>query len=54
VSEKIKACEWFLKNKHGEICFCGELPAKLAVRSGKYYCTAFHFKLGKRFKPFDK
>jgi len=54
VSEKIKSCEWMQKDKHGEIVTCNELPTKLAVRCGRYYCTAFHYKLGKGFKPFDK
>ena len=54
MSEKIKSCEWMSKDKHGEIVTCNELPTKLAVRCGRYYCTAFHFKLAKHFKPFDK
>jgi len=51
--EKKIACQWMSKNKFLEICDCGELPTKLAVRCGKWYCP-FHFKLAKNFKPFDK
>jgi len=55
--EKIQACEWMSKNKHGDITTCSALPTKFAPRCGKWYCLAFHYKLAKNFKnfkPFEK